>query len=269
MFPGGPGFAAKYMRGDAELFSGALRTFLIDPHGSGGSSVPEDPADYSPEGHARFYDEVRTALGLSRVVVFGHSFGATTALTYAAMFPDAVQACIAVSPYGIGTDQDEGAAADEMTAMLKRHEGAPWYPEAEAAWEGWTDRVLATDDPDEVASMMAAVIPLYTAHPDRPEVWAGLEDFRGVVEVDLAAVKAWESGLYQGIDLRPLLGKVRAPTLVVAGEMDLICGPAQAVPITQALADATLTLIPDCGHMPTIESPDAFKAAVVDWLSAH
>ena len=31
MFPGGPGFAAAYMRGDAELFSDTLESFLIDP----------------------------------------------------------------------------------------------------------------------------------------------------------------------------------------------------------------------------------------------
>ena len=91
MFAGGPGFTAACMNGDAELFSGVLRAYLVDPHGSGSSTPPPDPASYSPEGHARFYEEVRRALGLSKVVVLGHSFGATTALTYAALFPEAVQ----------------------------------------------------------------------------------------------------------------------------------------------------------------------------------
>jgi hypothetical protein len=35
MFAGGPGFTAAYMDGDAELLSDTLRSYLIDPHGSG------------------------------------------------------------------------------------------------------------------------------------------------------------------------------------------------------------------------------------------
>jgi pimeloyl-ACP methyl ester carboxylesterase len=80
MFPGGPGFAADYMRPDADLFADVLHSFLVDPHGSGQSSPPASPADYAPEGHARFYEEVRSALGLTGVTVLGHSFGAITVL---------------------------------------------------------------------------------------------------------------------------------------------------------------------------------------------
>ena len=48
MFAGGPGFAASYMTGDADLLSDTLQSYLIDPHGSGTSTPPADPADYSP-----------------------------------------------------------------------------------------------------------------------------------------------------------------------------------------------------------------------------
>jgi proline iminopeptidase len=272
MFPGGPGLAGAYMRGDAALFADVLRSYLLDPHGSGGSTPPEDHAQYSPEGHARFYEETRSALGLGPVVVFGHSFGATTALTYAAMYPESVQACIAVAAFGVGTEQDRdegGTAEAEMEAMLARHEGADWYADARTIWDGWTERVLATDDPNEVERMLAAVLPLYTAHPERPEVRAALEEFSTQLQADLVACKVWESGLFQQIDLRSILGQVRAPVLVVAGELDLICGPAQARPIAEALPDSTLTIIPDCGHMPSTESPDLFRRTVVDWLAAH
>jgi len=271
MLPGGPGFSSAYMRGTARLFDDVLESYLIDPHGSGGSTAPSDPADYSPEGHVRFYEQVRAALGLGRVTVFGHSFGATTALTYAALHPDAVERCVAVAAFGVGTEQDEaegGEAAGEMDALLARHEGSAWYEQAKAVWESWTERVLATDDPGEVEQMMATVLPLYTAEPDRPDVAAALDEFRNDLKADLAAAKAWEGGLYQGIDLRPLLGRVQAPTLLVAGELDVICGPAQARPIADALPNAELVILADCGHIPAVEAPDRFRAAVADWLSA-
>ncbi len=270
MLPGGPGFSSAYMRGTARLFDDVLESHLIDPHGSGGSTSPRDPGDYSPEGHARFYEEVRKALGLGPVIVFGHSFGATTALTYAALHSDAVDRCIAVAAFGVGTEHDEaegGEAAGEMEAMIGRHEGSAWYEEAKAVMESWTERVLATDDPAEVEQMMGTVLPLYTAEPDRPDVAAALDEFRGDLEADLAAAKAWEGGLYQGIDLRPMLGRVRAPTLLVAGELDVICGPAQARPIADALPNAELVLLEDCGHLPSVEAPDRFRAAVAGWLN--
>jgi proline iminopeptidase len=91
MLPGGPGLACAYMRSTAELFADVWQSYLVDPHGSGDSSPPSSPDDYSPEGHARFYDEVRSALGLEAVTVVGHSFGATTALTYAALYPESTR----------------------------------------------------------------------------------------------------------------------------------------------------------------------------------
>jgi proline iminopeptidase len=270
MLPGGPGFGAEYMRGDAELFADTLQSCLIDPHGSGRSTPPSDPTAYSPEGHAAFYEEVRRALDLHEVLLVGHSFGATTALTYSALFPDVVVGCVAVAAFGIGPDtgtaEADTAEADYERA-LARHATADWYPEARIIMDEWTERVLATDDPREVERMMQIALPLYTAHPDRPEVADGLTAMSQRLTVDLPAAKAWEGGLYQTIDLRPVLSKITTPTLIVAGELDFLCGPGQARPICEATAGARLEIIPDCGHLPTVEAPQAYRQAVKRFLS--
>ena len=271
MFPGGPGFSASYMRADAELFADTLKSYLVDPHGSGRSSPPSDPSEYSPEGHARFYEDVRKALGLDEVLLFGHSFGATTALSYAALFPEAVSACVAVAGFGIGpeTATDEATAAEaQHEAALARHAGAPWYGEARAIMDAWTERVLATDDPREVEQMMSAVLPLYMAHPDRPDIAKALDYMRGLLEADLAAAKAWEGGLYQTIDLRPVLARIRCRVLIVAGDLDFLCGPAQARPIAAAVPGARLVVIPECGHVPSVEAPNTYQEAVLSFVAA-
>jgi proline iminopeptidase len=270
MLPGGPGFGAEYMRGDAELFADTVQSYLIDPHGSGGSSPPSDPQAYSPEGHAAFYEEARQALDLHEILLVGHSFGATTALTYSALFPDEVVACVAVAAFGIGPDTgtaDADTAEADYERSLARHAGADWYPEARAVMDEWTERVLATDDAHEVERMMQLVLPLYTAHPDRPDVAASLAAMSRYLTTDLAATKAWEGGLYQTIDLRLVLTKIKARTLVVAGELDFLCGPAQARPICEATAGASLEIIPDCGHMPAVESPRAYHDVVDRFLA--
>ena len=73
--------------------------------------------------------------------------------------------------------------------------------------------------------------------------------------------------MYASFDLRPFLGKIACPTLVVAGDSDFICGPAQAVPIAAAVPGAHLAMIPDCAHFPTIEAPAAYREAVISFLS--
>jgi len=263
---------ASFMRPDARLLAERFTCYLIDPHGSGGSTPPREDAAYDFEGHARFYEEVRRALDPGPVSVHGVSFGGTVALAYAALFPEVTTRCIAVSAFALGEDLDQeegGDAAAEMEAAIARHAEASWYPEARQVWEDWTPRALVATDPAEVEDMLATVLPLYTAYPDRPDVRESLEETRALLAVDLRAVKAWEGGLYQRGDIRPLLARVRCPTLVVCGAMDLIGGPAQARHIVAGVPGAELLVIPDCGHFPALERPGYYRDAVLDWCEAR
>jgi proline iminopeptidase len=271
-FVGGPGMPARFMRPDARLFAERFSCHLIDPHGSGGSTPPREDTAYDHEGHARFYEEVRRALNLGQVSVHGASFGGTVALTYAALFPEVTTRCIAVSAFAVGVELDEeegGDAAAAMEAALARHAEAPWYPEARRIWDDWTPRALAATDPGEVEDMLATVLPLYTAFPGRPEVREALEEARTMLAVDLRAVKVWEGGLYQLGDIRPLLSRVRCPTLVVCGELDLIGGLAQARHLEAGVPGAELLVIPNCGHFPALERPPFYRDAVLNWCAEH
>jgi len=264
-FEGGPGLPARLSLPESELFADSFSVHLIDPHGSGGSTPPADPSQYDHIGHARFYDEVRRALGLREVTIAGLSFGGTVALTYTSLYPEEAVRCIAVSAFGIGTEIDDGEAAAEMERMLSRHAGARWYEDARKVWEGWTEQVLSAEDPAQVDEMFHSVFPIYFAHPDRADVRTLIEWSNRELRTDLAAVKAWEGGLYQGFDLRPLLARIARPTLVVCGELDPICGPAQARQITATVPGADLVIVPDCGHFPAWESPEKFKTTTLDW----
>ena len=95
---------------------------------------------------------------------------------------------------------------------------------------------------------------------------ARLAELIRVIKADLAAGQAWEGGLYQSVDLRPLLSRITSPTLIVAGAEDFICGPAQAEPIASAITGARLVMLSGCGHMPSIEAPERYRRAVVEFL---
>src|SRR5204863_9916369 len=116
---------------------------LIDPHGSGQSTPPEDPSACGQLGHAGFYGEVRRARRIDRATIGGISFGGCVALTYCARYPDVAERCIAISAAAMGEDVGGPEWEEEFERNLSRHAGAPWYPQARRAMDEWTDRVLA------------------------------------------------------------------------------------------------------------------------------
>jgi proline iminopeptidase len=262
-FQGGPGFSAALLRDDAELLSDRFAVVLIDPAGSGSSTPPSDASHYDHIGHARFYHEVAEALGIGPATIMGHSFGGIVALTFASLFGASTVRCISVASRAIGAEIEGEDAAAEMRAFLDRHSHEPWYPTARRTWDEWTERVLAADDPREVDEMMAEVLPLYMAHPERPNLQSLIETWRRDMRSDLAAMRAWESGLWQRIDVRPLLGKIACRTLVLAGALDMICGPAHGRVIADAIPGAELVVIPDSGHFIAAEAPERFRAEIL------
>jgi proline iminopeptidase len=245
------------------LLADHFAVYLIDPAGSGDSTPPRDSSQYDHIGHARFYDEVRRALGVDSATIMGISFGGIVALTYASLYPEATRRCISVASRAVGEEIEGDEAAAEMQAFLARHSHQPWYPAARKIWDEWTDRVLAAQDAREVDAMMAEVLPLYTADPDRPGVQAMIEEWRRDMKSDLAALKVWESGLWQTIDARPLLAKIECPTLVLVGALDLICGPTQGRLIVDALPGAELVIVPDSGHFIAAEAPESFRDEII------
>ena len=68
-------------------------------------------------------------------------------------------------------------------------------------------------------------------------------------------------------DSRPLLGSIRCPTLVLVGDGDLATPPELHKEIADGIAGARLVVVPDCGHLSTIERPDAVNAALAEWLA--
>jgi pimeloyl-ACP methyl ester carboxylesterase len=74
-------------------------------------------------------------------------------------------------------------------------------------------------------------------------------------------------GLYAlGTDVRIDLASIRAPTLVVWGERDLLIPRRLAETWRDAIPGARLTVLPDAAHVPMVESPSAFVQALFDFL---
>lgn len=67
-------------------------------------------------------------------------------------------------------------------------------------------------------------------------------------------------------DSRPLLPEIRCPTLVLVGEGDELTTPELAKEIAAGISGSRLVIVPDCGHLSTIEKPEPVNSALAEWL---
>jgi 3-oxoadipate enol-lactonase len=70
------------------------------------------------------------------------------------------------------------------------------------------------------------------------------------------------------LDLRPELGKVKPPVLVLVGEHDEATPPPMSHELAALLPQAHLEIIPGCAHVPQLQSPKLFLDAIGDFLPA-
>jgi len=263
-FEGGPGFNAAMGRADCELLGDRFECYLVDAHGTGGSTPPKDPRDYRAAGTARFYEEVRRALGLDPVTVLGHSWGGTVCLTYTALYPEATRRCAAVGAWSASSVAASPEAVAEFEGGLARYTGTPWVDEATRLWD-------ASDDPGWIAlpepeARYAPVWPLYFAHPESPMAQAHIARLARDARFGRGPWAATASVFEGNDELLGLLPSIAVPVLLLYGELDFICGRAHARTIAELAQGARLVILPDCGHMPACEQPELFRDALLKWM---
>ena len=69
-------------------------------------------------------------------------------------------------------------------------------------------------------------------------------------------------------DSRPTLRAIRCPTLMLVGAEDKGTPPELAREIAAGIAGARLVVVPECGHLSTLERPQAVTKALVEWMQA-
>jgi pimeloyl-ACP methyl ester carboxylesterase len=155
-------------------------------------------------------------------------------------------------------------AAEQQAAMedgMRSKAGAPWYEDARAALEDEQEGRFETDE--ELAELAFREFPFYFATFGEAER-AYLEHLRGEVPV-ADALLLFNNEVFTTFDLRPDLGAITAPTLVITGEDDFITGPECAADLA-AISTARTVILPRCGHFIFVEARERFRAEVERFL---
>jgi pimeloyl-ACP methyl ester carboxylesterase len=70
-------------------------------------------------------------------------------------------------------------------------------------------------------------------------------------------------------DLHKWLHRIDVPTLLIWGDTDRLFPKEHALTYQRLVPDAELVMVPNCGHVPQIEKPDAFVAALESFIGAQ
>jgi len=251
--PGGPGGSAA----EFEDFAGLDDSFelvLLSPRGSHGS----DPADdYALASYVADLEALREHLGVEQFDLLGFSHGGFVAIAYAAQFEARVACLVLVDTLAFSGDAAELA----MQGGIEARRGEPWFAEAQRAIE--EEQAGAFSSVDELIANVRRQMPLYFHR------WEGNEKAGGRLAMDFAhsePLHFFNTVELPNFDLRGELRSIEAPTLVVVGDDDFIAGPVCADEMLRELPNGRLATIPESGHFVYVEQPEAFRAALTDFL---
>jgi pimeloyl-ACP methyl ester carboxylesterase len=76
-----------------------------------------------------------------------------------------------------------------------------------------------------------------------------------------------QTAIMNRIDSRPGLAGIACPTLVLVGEQDVLTPPDRAAEMAAGIPRATQIVVPDCGHLSTLEQPQAVTRALTDFFN--
>jgi 3-oxoadipate enol-lactonase len=216
-----------------------LWVLLYDCRGMWQSDHPVEP--YSMELHADDLAGLLDVLGIEKAHIGGISYGAEVSMAFAIRYPEKTQSLIVID------------GVSEVHSLL-RAQTLPWLMAAERHDAEW---LLKT-----------------SYHMNFAEDWikANQAFIDGSVEryaeIDMDALARLMEAFYD-LDLTAHLKEIQAPTLVVAGEQDLIKGREYAEIIASQISGSEFVMVPGSGHALCLEKPAVLNSLLLGFVTKH
>jgi pimeloyl-ACP methyl ester carboxylesterase len=207
-----------------------FRVTAFDFPGHGGSDMPA--STWTVDDFVALTLDVMTALEIERPSILGHSFGGRVAIKLAADHPDRLDRLVLVDAAGVPPRRTFGRAVRRFASRTANALGRRLGRPGQALRAAIVRRIASPD--------------YLNAGPLRPTF--------------LAVIKE---------DLRPAIGRIQAPTLLVWGESDSDTPLADARAMEKLIPNARLLILKNAGHFSYLDQFGRFRLAVIPFLSGE
>ena len=248
---GGPGVGdCRDQVRDYGALQDEYRLLFYDARGSGRSE------DRPPYTHAQWVDDVDALtrqVGIDRFALLGHSYGGIVAQEYALRSKGRLTHLVLV---------DTAPSTVESEESIRRALAAG-LPGIE---EGWLRKLFEgrVESNEEMREMWELLLPLYFEGPFDPSL---------PKEMAAQTYFHYETHNYAfsvnnpNYDVRPRLGEIRVPTLIICGGNDWITPLSTSEQIAAAIPNSVLEVFEQSGHFPMVEEPEKFTSVLRSFLA--
>lgn len=219
-----------------------------------GYSIPPASGEYDKQKQAARLSRALDNAGIRRAVFVAHSFGAAPLMEALLSTPsaDRVQALVLVDA-ALGLDGEQSDGSDSLLQSILR-------------WR-WVSQPLAAGfltKPEYTGTLLKSFVSeKERATPD----WQQVYQKPLALEGSYQQVAAWLPELlarrgHAASDMPDAYGRMTWPVFLLWGETDAITPLSQAEHLQGLIPGAQLLRIPRAGHIPQIEEPELFQAAL-------
>lgn len=219
------------------------RVVRVDLPGHGRSDKPD--VRYDVALGARAVERVLDALGLPRVSLVGNSLGGAVVLTVVNDQPERVDRVVLIDALG------GGPVPGFFAFFIERWFTAPmFYGVDDGLIERFADWFVFSETTRWTDAFLSRLLGMRAS----PQGWAYSRAVSGYLQnaVDF--------------DATPWLRLIRAPTLVVWGDDDIVIRSSAGEHLAEHIPGARLEILEDCGHMPEVECPEALTPLLTGFL---
>jgi proline iminopeptidase len=246
MLHGGPG-VPDYLAPVAGMVDDLCLVHRYDQRGTGGSPWE---GEHTIARHVHDLVLLLDAWGHDRIVLVGHSFGTNMAGYFLLAHPERVAGLIQIAGPFLGPWREADRAAqrarrtDEQQARL--------------------DELDATSSRTDAEEIEYLALSWFTDHADRARAWewaqASARTLRPVNHAMNAQLNAAKNADPLDSHVDELREHLPPAATIIGGAGD--SRPADALRRLGIRLDCDVTIIPDAGHLPWLEAPDQFGAAL-------
>ncbi len=241
---GSPVVLIPGLAGGFELLGPLARSLATDRHvfsyqlrGENDCFVLRHPFDLDDlvEDLAELLDSLR----LEKPTIMGLSFGGIIALKFAIRYPYRLDRLIV---QGVGARYERGLIQQIASTVLAR------FP-------------LPADSP-----FVNQFFNLLFGSKQKQD---SLFEFvtRQIWQTD-QSVMAHRFRLVEELDIEKQLRHIKAPTLVLSGERDVLVSPRSLAPLCNDIPDVTVARLPNCGHLAFVTKPEALVHQVEKFMKS-